>query len=653
MGKGEVLLEVVDMRSARRVAVANRKWIPMLVSLAMTAVFAGCGGGSSSTTIQNPPPPATTKVSIAFNPAPAGSVFINGTTTLTAVVSNDSSNSGVDWLLPCPSGATCGQLSPLHTESGKAVTYTPPPTLAGNSQTVNIIAFATSDHNQNVLTPITVKGFAGSFHGTYVLQSFGIDLDPITGAFGPSQFVAAIVLDGNGIVSSVEQTYSNSSRSVSNSITGGTYYLQPDGRGTLTLKTGNQNLGQNGVEFFSLAFLSTSHALIAKIDDPSNMQFVSNESSAGTMDLQTGKAAPLGGYAFAVNGSDTALNSMAVGVVLKIDSPRTISGSGSVADQNLAGGVTPKAAVSGTVSDPDTFGAVKFNLTTDFGSMQFMGYIVDTLHIKLVESDNGSGSGFGSMGGTAISQGAATGTFVGKAAFSGTYVFGILGEDLSLIPSSLGSVGVFTADGAGKLTNGYDDEFLDGLSTQISDSFKGHYSVDPQGTGRVDSSVNYHSNGPGPELIFYLTGNGNPPLILDADVNIGSLGAGIAYPASPQVSFSGKYGLNFTQSNFGSEDDGTGPIIADGTAEILSGILDTNAVFAPVFDTSLTGTFQTSQTGPPNRLTGMMSSQLFPTDLSMAYYMVDPDHGFFVENDSVQMSFGYFARRNPVCPTCP
>jgi hypothetical protein len=314
-----------------------------------------------------------------------------------------------------------------------------------------------------------------------------------------------------------------------------------------------------------------------------------------------------------------------------------------------------KAALSGTVSDPDSFGEIKFDLPTDFASspIQLTGYIVDAVHLKLVESDNGSGTGFGSTGGLAIGQGAATGTFKGKGAFSGPYVFGIFGEDLSGLPSSLASAGVFTADGNGKLTAGFNDEFLDGFGVLVSDTFKGHYSVDPQGTGRVHSSINFQNNGPGPEFIFYLTGNGNPPLILDTDVNIGSLGAGVAYPVSTQISFSGKYGLNFTQSNFGSEDDATGVINVDATAQTLSGIVDTNSVFLPTLDTALTGTFQTSQTGPANRFTGILSNQLFPTDLAMAYYIIDPNHGFFVETDALQVSFGYFATRTPICPTCP
>jgi hypothetical protein len=572
------------------------------------------------------------------------------------MVSDDSSNAGVDWSLTCANG-NCGSLSPLHTDSGNAVTYTPPATLSGNEQIVNITAFATVDHTKNVLAPITVTAFGSNLNGTYVLQTSGVDDSAL-----PYQFAGVITLDGNGGITAGEQTYSNTLMSVSDPITGGSYFIGPDGRGTLTLNTANQNLGQLGVETFSLVFLSSSQALIAKIDDP-NIEGASFETSVGTLDLQTSTAPPAGGYAFVVSGTDIAsLSPTAFGGILNIDSPNTISGAGSVADQDLCSPTSftctliPSAALSGTVSNPDSFGAVQFSLTTDFASVpiQFTGYIVDSLHIRLVENDNGSGTGFGSTAGIAVGQGAATGTFTGNASFSGDYVFGILGQDLSGLPASLASAGVFTADGNGHLKSGVNDEFLGGLFSQISDQFSGTYSVDPTGTGRVDSFINFRRNGPGPEFIFYLTGNGNPPLILDADVNFGSLGAGVAYPAADPISFSGKYGVSFTQSTFGSENDATGQITVDGTAQTLSGIVDTNFFFTPDLGTPLTGSF--ASTSVPRRFTGTLSNELFPSDISVAYYIIDAAHGFFVETDSQDLgllSFGYFGARTPVCPDCP
>jgi hypothetical protein len=628
--------------------VGTKSRISILLGMALIAVLAGCGGGGSTAILRNAPLPVSSSVSIALQPTPPGTVFLNATASFTAVVSNDSSNLGVDWSLTCQNSGNCGSLSPLHTDSGKPTTYTPPSTISGNNQIVTILAFATADHSQNVVTPITVTGFAGSLKGTFVLQTSGVD------AFGPYRFAGVAVLDGNGDITSGEQTYSNPSVLASDSITGGSYFIGADGRGTIKINTANQSLGQQGIETFSLVLLSSSQALIARIDDPS-IPGTSTESSSGTMDLQTSAVPPAGGYAFVVRGTDINSAPMAFGGVLNIDSPKAISGSGSVADQDLAGTVTNCLALSGTVTDVDSFGSVKFNLTADCASVpiEFTGYILDSAHIKLIESDNATGSGFGLTDGLAIGQGSATGTFSTGKSFSGAYVFGIFGNDLSGLPSSLASAGTVTADAIGNL-QGFNDEFQSGLAITISERFTGTYAIDPAGTGRVDSSINYLNSGAGPELIFYLTGNGNPPLILDADSNAlggSAVGTGIAYRASRQVSFSGEYGVSFTENSGGTENDVIGQMTVDSTAQTLSGIVDTNFGFNPVPDTALNGSFHS--TANLHRFTGTLSNQLFPAALCVAYYIVDPGHGFFVEADSVQLSFGYFAARSPVCQGCP
>ncbi|MFZ0419026.1 MAG: hypothetical protein WAM04_13090 [Candidatus Sulfotelmatobacter sp.] len=562
----------------------------------------------------------------------------------------------MDWALLCQSNANCGTLLPLHTASGAAATYTPPPTISRNSQTFTIEAFATADHNQNVVTAITVTGFASNLKGTYVFETKGID------ANGPFQLAGVIILDGNGGLTSGEQTHSDSLQSVSDPITGGSYYIGPDGRGSLTINTADQNIGQQGIENLSLVFLNNAEALIATLDNP-NLQ-PSFETSSGTLDLQTSKSAPTGGYAFVVNGIDISSQPMAMGGILRIDSPNTISGTGSVADQDDAGTVFPGASLSGTLTNPDSLGSLKFNLTAAFSQspIQLTGYIVDTQHIKLIETDNdGSGTGVGFTAGLAISQGAATGTFTNNNSFSGNYVLDILGQDLSGLPTSLASVGEFTADASGNLNNGYDDELLDGLAIEISDSFTGTYTVDPTGTGRVDSSINFSSNGPGPEVIFYLTGTATAPLVLDADANFGALGVGLANPqAAPPLSLNGKYGLYFTQGSGSLENDGTGQVSVNATSNTLSGVIDTNLSFSPELNTPITGTFSTiSSTG---RSTGTLTNTFFPTPASVpntiavAFYIVDPSHVFFLETDSLlsgELSFGYFAARTPVCPSCP
>ncbi len=643
---------------------ATRRWILLLLSVAMISGLAGCGG--SSTNVQNQPAPAVSSVAIAFQPAPPATVSQIATAPITAVVSNDSTNAGVDWALLCQNIGNCGTLSPLHTASGKAATYTPPTTPSGNIQPVTIEAFATADHTKNVVATMNVTGFAGMLKGTYVFETRGLD------ANGSYQLAGVIVLDGNGNVTSGEQTHNDPLVSVSDTIIKGSYTIGPDGRGALTLVTDDLNIGQQGTESLALVLLSSSHAYLATLDTNTTL-LPSNETSSGSLDLQTSTKAPTGGYAFVVNGVDISNQSMAMGGVLNIDSPNSISGAGSVADQDDAGSVTPGATLSGTLTKPDALGSLKFNLTTGFApALQFTGYIVDATHIKLIESDNaGSGVGFGTTAGVAIGQGAATGTFTNNNSFAGAYVFDILGQDPNGVPTSLASVGQFSADASGNVNSGYDDEEMIAFGLEISDSFTGSYTLDPSGTGRVDSTITFAANGPGPELIFYLAGNGNPPLLLDADDNssssgVGASGMGVAQPQAASLSsssFNGRYGLMFTQevSSNESENDATGQIVVNETLDTLTGAIDTDEKFASGPDTPVTGTFVAIPSS--GRFTGTLFNSFFlspnptvPSTIAVAFYLVNPGYGFFIETDSLtsgELTLGSFAARTLVCSACP
>ena len=646
----------VTCRAAGRPPIATSGRAAVFLCVFIIEVFAGCG--KSTTTAQNAPPPATSSVSIAFHPRPAGSVSLASPTPIVALVSNDPSKAGVDWALLCQNQTNCGSLSPLHTASGAPTVYAPPPSISGNIQPITIQAFATADHSKNVNTAIMVTGFASNLKGTYVFQTKGLDIN------GPFQLAGVIVLDGNGGIAAGKQTHSDAMLSVTDAITGGSYYIGPDGRGTLSINTADQLIGQLGVENLSLVFISGSQALIAILDNP-NLQ-PSVETASGTLDLQTSATAPSGGYAFAMSGADISFFPMALGGILRIDSPGTISGTGSVADLDDAGVTTLGAALSGTLTSPDSFGSLMFTLTTPFSTtpLEFTGYIVDAAHIKLVESDvNGSGAGFGAAGGVAIAQGTATGSFT-NGSFAGNYVFDVLGEDLSQFPTSFASLGQLSADSSGNLS-GYDDEILNGSLVGTSDSFTGTYTLDAQGIGRVDSTIAFSTRAPAPEWIFYLTGNGNPPLVLNVDVPRGSLGVGAAnLQAAPPFSINGNYGLAFTQGN-GTENDATGQVTANGQSGTLTGIVDTTSGFAgsgfsPNPNTPITGTFASI---PGNgRSTGTLNNTFFPfstnntNTIGVAYYVVDSAHLFFIETDSLSigiMSLGYLAARTPVCPTCP
>jgi hypothetical protein len=687
--------------------VATHRWILTLLPAAALVILAGCGGGSTAN-VHNPPPPPPSTITITFQSEPAPALNISFSENLTASVNNDPNNYGVDWSLTCGTPSNCGTLtvngnSVTHTASGAPITYTAPSALSTSTLVVEIVAYATADHTKNVVAPITISTFDSLFAaGTYVLQTHGTD-----SSFNPYQFAAAIVLDGNGNITSGEQTanYATSGSLADQNLTGN-YFIGNDGRGTITINTNDTSIGGNGVESFTFVYLSSSQALVSQMDLPA-VSAATGVTASGTLNLQTSTVPPTGGYAFVLSGTDVPKTSpVAFGGILNIDSPNAISGNGSVVDELLAKKLNATAlSLSGTLTAPDALGSFTLTLSAPFGStnkvipLQFAGYIVDATHINLIETDTASGSAspFGRTAGLAIGQGTATGTFTTSASLSGTYVFGIPGTDLSEFdalfgflstPATLTSAGLFTADGAGNLTNGFADTFL-ALNTvqgtalvpqtgaQISAPFTGTYSVDSTGTGRASSTAITFNPEPKdnylPTFFFYLTGNGGPALVLESgDTHYPSIGAGIAYPqATGTAAFSGDYGITFTQELSGSsENDGAGPFNANATSTppSLAGITDVNIGFGANQDQPFAGTFATpSASGPfPGVLVGanttLITSVAFVPQIAVNYYFVDPTQGFFIETDLVngatpeqpgQVSIGYYEVRTPVCSSCP
>lgn len=93
-------------------------------------------------------------ISIEFAPPAPSSLAVNGSTSLTAVVSNDSSNGGVNWSVVCGSSA-CGSFSSTKTATGVASTYTAPFVAPAGGYVV-VTAASVSDPNQSVSATITI-----------------------------------------------------------------------------------------------------------------------------------------------------------------------------------------------------------------------------------------------------------------------------------------------------------------------------------------------------------------------------------------------------------------------------------------------------------------------------------------------------------------
>jgi hypothetical protein len=612
----------------------------------MSCGLVACGG-SGANNVHNPPPPPASSVSVSFNPTPVTGLFINASAAITAVVTNDPSNSGVDWSVTCANKGNCGSVNTQHSQSGEAVTYTPPSAMTGNTESVNITAFASVDHTKNAVASIALTAFGNTLKGTYVFQAAGLDINGLN-----DQLAGVLTLDGSGNIATGEQTVSSITGVLTTSVgQGSNYFVGADGRGLITISTTDQN-GQPVTEHFSIAVVSPTKALIAGLDAP--------QTSVGTLEMETSTDMPTGGYAFVANGIDATTTPIAIGGVANIDSPGLISGNGSLVDEDYNAAFFEcgsPAGLMGTVTQPSPSspGKVVFDLTTStncFGSAEFTGYIVDSTHIRLIETD-----GLYITGGLAISQGSARGTY-SNASFAGTYVYGVAGTDMaSFLPTTLTGAGFVTADGAGNLTNGNTDFFLLGAFAEFREQHTGTYVVDTNGIGRFRLGFNHFAPTPQtdfrPKLTFYLTSPGGPALVLHAggeELFTPAIGAGIAYPqASPPFSFNGPYAIGFTQQN-GVENDGTGQMTASATSNpsSLSGVVDDSASGVGI-STPLADTFAVPDVN--GHFTGTFLGS------NAAYYLSDSAHGFMVETDLVnpgsgQVAIGDFVTRIPVCNGC-
>jgi len=132
-------------------------------------------------------------VAVSVSPGSA-TVNTGSSSQLTAMVTNDASNQGVTWtlsytvngsLVPCPSAAVCGSVSPASTASGLPTTYAAPSTPpAGNLEVA--------------LTATSVANTAASAQAFVTIPGINILIDPnsaIVEAGGSKQFTASVSND--------------------------------------------------------------------------------------------------------------------------------------------------------------------------------------------------------------------------------------------------------------------------------------------------------------------------------------------------------------------------------------------------------------------------------------------------------------------------
>jgi hypothetical protein len=596
-----------------------------------------------------------TTVAVTLGPAPTALQLLTGAG-ITAFVASDSANAGVTWAVTCGSTGACGALSSPSTASGVTTDFSAPSAIPSGSF-VTVTATSVTDTTKSASAKITITSANTTLaDGTYIFSLTGS-----TGG-GPYYLAGAFVVSG-GAITGGEQDYVDLNTLVADAIngTGSSLATTADGNLQIVLTTCNgtdctstdTSVGVNGVENLDAAQFSVSRARIIEFDG--------DATSSGRVDQQTSAAAPAAGYAFFAAGLDASAIPLAIGGVLNVDGSGTISGSGSVFDINdsaFEGGfvLQKQSFAASTVSAPDSFGRIVFGLIPSAASavpaISFAGYVVDSAHIRLVETlDNFVGT----TGGIALSQGANTGAFSSIAGNS--YVAGLAGfEGIGAFQAS----GIFTANSDGTVSGAVNYNDLTGTGPETPSAIVGGtYTVDATGrvtmTGVTDGTETF-------ALQFYLTGSGQESEDAAITVDANDVLAGIGYQQTGGGSFTppsffGTYALDATgvDSSTANELDAVGPITADG-AGTLTGSVDLNWILSvspgPTFtDSPVSGVFTTTSAGAfTGTITGLdvTTCPLYNATGSgctadvFTYYVIDTTKIFAIETDQKQLTLGLF-----------
>ena len=582
------------------------------VTVTATSVADTTKAASATITITAPPPPA---LSVAINPAAPSSLVTGTTTSLTAVVTNDSASKGVTWTVTCGSSGACGSFSPASTASGSPTTYTAPAAIPTNN-TVTVTATSVSDTTKSATATITITAPAAILaNGTYVYHFSGYDDN------GPAFFAGAFTV-ASGAITGGEQDFVNSKTGYSNAINAsGSGLSNAGGNIQIVLSINNTNLGVNGVETLRGTVVSSSRVLISDFD---GFAF-----ATGSLDLQTSNATPSGGYAFVVSGWDlsTPIAPLVVGGILNF-SGGTLQTGTSVFDFN-DGGVVGQGNTfsSGSVTAPDSYGRVTFSLTPSANpSFVLTGYVVGTNQIQLVESQTDTLSD--DLGGMALGQ--ASNAQFSQSTISGTtYVYGVSGQDTNGL-TTIGGGFNFSSSGtvSGSLV------LNDTTNHVVSTITGGTYKVDP--TGRVTLSNVLSSSFSNAQFTFqlYLDGNGNA-LELGAD-NLQATSGPAYHQTATSADFEGSYALvgqGFLNAQNQPAWGAVGPVTV--SSDNFNGFTDYAAQgINPTPNQSLTGT-ENNSAGTLS-LTGINAVN-FTGATTYNYYPIDSKRVLAIESDGNQL----------------
>ncbi len=499
--------------------------------------------------------------------------------------------------------------------------------------------------------PANVGFSKSSLKGQYGFSMSGLDLN---GAYLAR--AGSFAADGNGTITAALEDVVDLGASPTTSViafTGGTYDIQPNGRGVMIL----QNPNGGGLQL-NFVLNSTSQGVLLQTD--------LNAAASGGFNLQTPSnftaAAVSGNYVFDLAG----VSFSSTNTVAPITTIGQLNADG---NGNITGGtIDVKDGNTDTASGaillpPGTYqmdltngnGANFGRGTMTFNGYDFAFYIVNSGRVLLIEEDTLGGSL-----GSALQQSGAIPT--ANAGFTGSFVYLVGGSSVLGSKGALARAARFTADGQGALSAIALSDNNDGSINTISPGTNltnATYSIDTAhaGSGRgtftfKDSSLGTFTN------VFYMI-SPTQAVVQDTSPGLITVGPMLAQIGNPftNANLAGNYSLSWDGVQLGVttsipfQEDLVGQyVLSNATSNNITGVVDytelglSNSTL--LGDVTLSGNLKINGDGTNGNNLQLVSSGSSSTTFDFQGYVANPTTMFIVSTDSSRVVAGVVTQQS-------
>jgi hypothetical protein len=470
----------------------------------------------------------------------------------------------------------------------------------------------------NKAAPPPTGGFSNTnLSGTYVFSTAGLDFNSefltMVGTFTACGCAGGTISAGSVVMN--DPSFGLTAAAPQLTITGGTYNVGVDGRGTAKLSAATP-FGSSITLDFVLS--SSQGGLVAEFD--------SNGSGSGTLDLQSSvtQSDLTGTYVFNLAGiSGVSLSGGGVPLATVGSVALTGSSATGIQDINNNSSYSTQAISGGSI----VLGASN---TASIGGLTFAVYPIDSTHLKFIETDVSP-----ILEGDVYSQ-------TSTSFPSGELAFTMAGIDYSTTtPGPLAVGGMMNAAGT-TISNGVEDvndagfpNVPSGSTTPTPLAFTGVITQPTPSVGRFFLTLNTFANGAGGTsgtYTFAAYPSSGGTQLLEADN--GGITGGVAYPQSNTSFASGQgYGLGLTGTNEASEEDDIAEFTNNSNA--LTGLIDVNDQGTTNAPQNFVGTYTPDTT---NLGRGVITTK--NGGVNLVSYTVDGTNSIFIEFDPNQVAVG-------------